>query len=501
MSVDTVMSPETTTALTLARDYMAKPKQLLIGGKWMPSLAGETLESLDPATEEILCHIPAGGKEDVDAAVRAARNAFDSGPWALMSSRARGELLWKLADLIADNAEELAALETFDNGSPMAATRYMVKVGVETLRYYAGMATKIYGQSTDISSDFGEFHAYTRAEPVGVVGLITPWNAPLTVVCNKIAPALAAGCTCVIKPPEITSITVLRFGEIVQEAGFPDGVVNIVTGLGTTAGAAIAEHRDIDKISFTGSTAVGRSLVRAAAGNFKRLTLELGGKSPMIIMDDADLDAAIPGAAMAIFANSGQVCFAGSRLYVHKKVYDVVVKGVAEFSKALRLGNGFDGQTHLGPLVSQKQRERVLNYIALGLEEGGNVVTGGKACGDRGYFFEPTVLTNCKTDARVVCEEIFGPVVVAAPFDNIDELVNVANDTPYGLGAGVFTGDISTAHKIAKRLRAGNVWINCYGILDASMPFGGFRESGWGREFGPEGIDAFLEKKAVYAKL
>jgi acyl-CoA reductase-like NAD-dependent aldehyde dehydrogenase len=484
-----------------ARAFLAKPKKLLINNQWVDATSGETIESRDPATEAVISHIPAGNARDVEAAVAAARAAFESGPWHTMLPKQRAQLLWRLSDMFESRIEEFAALETFDNGAPLALTRHMMQTGIDALRYYAGMATKIYGQTSEISNEMGDFHAYTRAEAVGVVGIITPWNAPLTVVCNKIAPALAAGCTCIVKPAELTSLTTLRFGELILEAGFPAGVVNIVTGLGTVAGAAMGTHLGIDKISFTGSTAVGRRLVEAAAGDFKRLTLELGGKSPLIIMDDADLSLAIPGAAMAIFGNSGQVCFAGSRLYIHDKIYDAVVAGLAQAGSALKLGNGFDPDTHLGPLISGPQRDKVMNYIDLGTREGGEIVVGGQRHGEQGYFVQPTVFANTKPDARIASEEIFGPVLVANRFTNVDDMVTLANATRYGLGSGIFTQHLSTAHGIAKRLRAGNVWINCYGVLDASMPFGGFKESGWGREFGPEGIEPFLEKKAVYARL
>ncbi|MET0656860.1 MAG: aldehyde dehydrogenase family protein [Steroidobacteraceae bacterium] len=480
---------------------MSRPRQMLIGGQWVSAISGATLESLDPATGEVIAQIAAGDKADIDLAVSAARRAFEEGEWPRMSARRRGELLWRLSNLIEQHLEELAALETYDNGSPLAATRFMIRVSIDTLRFYAGMATKIYGQTSEISGEMGDFHAYTRAEPVGVVGLITPWNGPLVVVCNKTAPALAAGCTCVVKPAELTSLTAIRYGELILEAGFPSGVVNIVTGDGSKAGSALATHPDVDKISFTGSTAVGRSLVQAAAGNMKRLTLELGGKSPLIVLDDADLEAAIPGAAMAIFANSGQICFAGSRLYVQKGIYDKLVSGVAEFGKSLKLGNGFDVTSHLGPLISRRQQERVLDYVESGRKQGGEVVCGGRASGERGYFVEPTVFANVAADARIAREEIFGPVVVAARFDTIEEVLAAANATRYGLGSGIFTQNLSHAHQIAKRLKAGNVWINCYGAMDASLPFGGYKESGWGREYGTEGIEPFLEKKTVYARL
>jgi phenylacetaldehyde dehydrogenase len=487
--------------IVLARRFMQTPKALLIGGKWMPAKSGKMIESIDPATEEVIAHIAAGDAADVDAAVAAARLAFETGDWPAATPAKRGALLWRLADLIERNSAELAAIETFDNGAPLAMTNYMMATAAEFLRFFAGQATKLYGQTVEISSPIGEFHAYTRGEPVGVAGLITPWNGPLGTVCIKVGPAIAAGCTCVLKPAELTSLTAIRFGELVIEAGFPPGVINIVTGHGAEAGSAIATHSGIDKISFTGSTAVARTLIDAAKGNFKRLTLELGGKSPLIIDDEAELESAIPGAAMAIFANSGQVCFAGSRLFIHSKIYDNVVAGLADVSKEFTLGNGFDPATRLGPVISRKQQDRVMSYIESGRAAGAEIVTGGQTHSNLGYFVQPTIFANVDRNATIAREEIFGPVLVANRYDDLDEVIKIANDTPYGLGSGVFTRDLSKAHRIAKRLRAGNVWINCYGVMDPSMPFGGFKESGWGRELGSAGVDAFREFKSVFARL
>ncbi len=410
--------------------------------------------------------------------------------------------MWKLADLIAANLEELATLDVMDNGMPLAFAKATVSSCVAGLRYYAGYCTKINGMAVDLSGGGRELHAYTRQEPVGVVGAITPWNAPLAVVVNKIAPAIAAGCAVVVKPAEQTPLSALRFAELVVQADLPPGLINIVTGLGTTAGAALANHPDVDKLTFTGSTGVGKALVHAAAGNLKRLTLELGGKSPVFVFDDADLERAVPACAMAIFANSGQVCFAGSRLYVQRKRFEEVVERVAQAAKALRLGCGLDPATQLGPLVSGKQQARVMEYIESGLSEGGELLAGGSRWGRQGYFVEPTVFANPKRrPLRIVEEEIFGPVLVAMPFEDLDEMAALANDTPFGLGSGVFTSNVSLAHKAASRIRAGNVWVNCYGILDRAMPFGGYKQSGWGRENAAAGIEAFLETKAVYTML
>jgi phenylacetaldehyde dehydrogenase len=362
------------------------------------------------------------------------------------------------------------------------------------------MCTKLSGTTTQMGADM-EFHAYSVREPLGVAALITPWNGPLLSACSKIAPALAAGCSVVLKPAELTSLSALRLGELAQQAGVPAGVLNIVTGSGSKVGSALVEHPDVDKVSFTGSTGVGKGIIAAAAGNMKRVTLELGGKSPVFVFNDADLDLAIPAAAMAIFNNSGQICYAGSRLYVQRQVHDQVVEGIARFAKGLKLGSGLDSRNDLGPLVSRQQQHSVLSYVESALAEGAQLVAGGQAHGDRGFFVEPTVLAGTTAQMRVVNEEIFGPVLAVSAFDDHDEVEALGNASHYGLGAGIFTRDISVAHRTARLLDAGNVWINCYGRTDASLPFGGFKQSGWGREKSMEGIDAYLESKSVYAKL
>jgi acyl-CoA reductase-like NAD-dependent aldehyde dehydrogenase len=481
---------------------MEYSSKLLIGGELVSASGGNFLDVEDPADGRVIGQMPAGDAADVDAAVAAARQCFDRGTWTSRSPQERAMAMWKLADLLAAHVDELAMLDVVDNGMPMMFARATVNSCISSLRYYAGFCTKINGMTVDINGGGRELHAYTRQEPVGVVGAITPWNAPLAVVVNKIAPAIAAGCTVVIKPAEQTPLSSLRLAELLLQADLPPGLINIVTGLGSTAGAALANHPDVDKLTFTGSTAVGKSLVQAAAGNLKRLTLELGGKSPVFVFDDADLERAVPACAMGIFGNSGQVCFAGSRLYVQRKRFDEVVERVGQAAKALRLGRGVDPQTQLGPVVSGKQMNRVLEYIESGISEGAELVTGGRRHGDTGYFVEPTVFANSqRKDMRITQEEIFGPVLVAMPFEDLDEMTALANATPFGLGSGVFTSNVSVAHKAASRIRAGNVWINCYGILDKAMPFGGYKQSGWGRENAAMGLDAFLETKAVYTML
>ena len=488
------------TVLERTDSYLATPRRMLVGEEWLEAEGGETIAVEDPATGREIARVPAGGKADIDKAVAAARRSFDSRVWRGMAHEKRAALMWKLSDLILANIDELIRLEVLDNGMPTAFAQATIAGAANGLRYYAGMCSQISGRTANVGSDL-EFHAYSVAEAVGVVGIITPWNGPMATLFGKLAPALAAGCSVVVKPAELTSLTALRAGELILEAGIPAGVVNIVTGIGAVAGAALVENPDVNKVSFTGSTAVGRSLVIAAAGNLKRVTLELGGKSPVFIFDDADLETAIPAAAMGIFANTGQVCFAGSRLYVQDGIHDQVVAGIEAFAKNLKLGSGLDTGNHLGPLISAKQRERVLSYIESGRADGAELVTGGGVHGDEGWFIEPTIFTGTTPDMKIVQDEIFGPVLSVMRFDGIDDVARLGNATSYGLGAGVYTRDVSKAHKAARLLDAGNVWVNCYGRTDKTLPFGGFKQSGWGRESGPEGLDAFLEKKAVYVKL
>jgi phenylacetaldehyde dehydrogenase len=416
-----------------------------------------------------------------------------------MSPSERSRLIYRLADKLEERLEDFALLESLDNGKPLAVARVAdVPMSVDNLRYMAGWATKIVGESIPIP---GEFHAYTRREPIGVVGQIIPWNFPLLMAAWKIGPALAAGCTIVLKPAEQTPLTALLLAEIAAEVGFPAGVLNVVPGYGETAGAALANHPDVDKIAFTGSTEVGKLIVKAAAGNLKKVTLELGGKSPNIIFADADIEAATQGAAFGIFFNMGQCCTAGSRLFVERSVFDEVTQGIAQAAKAMRVGSGLDQTTDIGPLVSDEQLQRVTGYIESGIAEGARTLSGGVRHGERGYFVEPTVIVDTKPDMKIMREEIFGPVVAATPFDDPREILAPANDTIYGLAAGVWTKDVSKAHKMAAGLRAGTVWVNCYNVFDAALPFGGYKQSGWGREMSHNALECYTETKSVVVKL
>ena len=484
-----------------AASFLSERKLLLIDGDWVEARSGETFEVWDPADGETIANCAAGDAADVDLAVKAARRAFEDSAWSRMTPSDRGRVIWRIGDLILEHADELAAIESIDNGKPVGIARVAdVELAADLFHYMAGFATKIYGQTFQISVPYAagaQFHAYTVKEPIGVVGQIIPWNFPLLMAAWKLGPALATGCTILLKPAEQTPLSALRLGEITQEAGLPDGVLNVITGLGETAGAAIAAHPGIDKVAFTGSTEVGKLIVQAASNDLKRVTLELGGKSPNVVFADADLETAIPGAANAIFFNHGQCCCAGSRLYVEQKIYDDVLSGITDRASSIKLGRGLDPETEMGPLVSAEQLERVTGYLRSGEEEGVRTVVGGKQVGDKGYFVAPTVLDGAHEGNKVFDEEIFGPVVTAIPFKDESEVAPAANKTVYGLAAGIWTNNLTRAHRMIPQLKAGTVWVNTYNIFDAALPFGGYKQSGWGREMGEDVIHEYCETKSV----
>jgi phenylacetaldehyde dehydrogenase len=484
----------------VARFLADDPGRLLIGGRWVS--ASDTFASLDPATGQTLAHVARASAADVDAAVRAAGAALESPAWARMRPADRSKLLWRIADVMEEHLDDLAELETLDQGKNLGTARFgEVPAAISQFRYYAGWPTKITGETIPTSltrtPEGKDVFAYTRREPVGVVAAIVPWNSPLIMTAMKLAPALAAGCTVVLKPAENTSLSALYLGRLLREAGLPDGVVNIVTGYGHETGQALVEHRGVAKIAFTGSTAVGKKLVATASDRLARLTLELGGKSPSIILPDADLSAAVAGVSRGIFDNGGQVCVASARIYAHRDVYDEVVSGMATAGDALRLGHGLAAGTDLGPLVSEAQARRVAAYVDEGAADGVTVVTGGERTGPSGTFFTPTVLTDVPPHARLMREEIFGPVAVVTPFDDLDEVVGWANDSDYGLAASIWTEGLSNAHRVAARLQAGTVWVNCHSFLGPELPKGGHKESGWGYENGAQGLENYLETKSV----
>jgi aldehyde dehydrogenase (NAD+) len=483
---------------TPASAFLARPQQLLIDGRRVPSVSGQTFKSLNPATEQVIAAIAEGNGADVDLAVASARRAFE-GPWRTMRAAERGHILLRWAELLKKHADEIVEIESLDAGKPLAAVlRQDFPAAIDTLTYYAGWTDKISG---DVISTRDDALTYTVREPVGVVAAIVPWNFPLMIGMWKLAPALACGCTLVMKPAELTSLSALRIGELALEAGLPPGVFNIVTGPGRTVGEALVNHPDVDKVTFTGSPGVGRGIMKGAAGNFKRVSLELGGKSANVIFDDADLDAASKAAAAGIFFNAGQVCSAGSRVLVQEKIYDEMVERLAARARALRIGDPLDRATVLGPVISEKQMKSILDYVDIGRKEGAFLVTGGERVGKRGYFISPAVFANVKHEMRISQEEIFGPVVSVIKFTDEADALRLANGTAYSLAAGVWSRDIGRVQRFAKRARAGTVWINTYGYTDVRLPWGGERDSGLGREHGTAAIENFTEPKAVWMNL
>lgn len=500
MLTNIITAPEASIS-EATRLFVDSPRKMLIDGEWVSAISGKTLSTFDPSNGRAITSVPAAGADDIDVAVHAAQRAFEGSEWRDLRPVDRERLLLRLADEVEAHGDELAELECLDNGKSLVlARRVDLKNTVEFLRYIAGWATKIEGSTIDVSLPRprdGQYFAYTRKEPIGVVGAIIPWNFPLMMAAWKIGPALATGCTVVLKPAEETPLTALRLGELLQKVGYPKGVVNIVTGTGIDAGAPLAAHPGIDKIAFTGSTEVGKLVGKAAMDNMTRASLELGGKSPVIVLEDADPRAVISGAASAIFFNQGQACTAGSRLYVHKKLFDQVVGGIADKAAKMKLGSGLDPETQIAPLISARHRDRVWSYIEAGKAQGARAVTGAARPDNTGYFVEPTVFVDAAQKMRIVQEEIFGPVLVAMPFEELGEVVDMANDSPYGLGASIWSHDLNKIHRLIPKIRAGTVWVNCHNMIDPALPFGGFKQSGIGREMGRAVIDMYTENKSV----
>lgn len=495
------MSTATFSPSEEALAFIQRQHRFLIGDQWLSANDSRTLDVVNPADGLKIATVPSGGASDIDQAVKMARQTFDDSEWSRIKPVDRQKLLWGFADLIEKNASLLAEIEAMDNGKSVVVAEHVdIRLAVDFLRYMAGFATKIEGRSVDVSVPFmpdAQFHGYTRREAVGVVGAIVAWNFPLLLACWKLGPALATGCTVVLKPAEDTPLTALKLAELALEAGYPPGVLNVVTGLGHEAGAALSNHPDVDKLTFTGSTDVGKLIGKAAIDNMTRVTLELGGKSPTIVLQDADLQSAAAGAANAIFFNQGQVCCAGSRLYVQKKHFDNVVADISDIANGMTLGAGLDPNAQMGPLVSAKQQQRVCSYIDQGINGGATITAGGSAADGPGFFVKPTVMVDVDHNATVVKEEIFGPVLVAMPFDDIDEAVRIANDSQYGLGASIWSNNLSEVHRMIPRIKAGSVWVNCHTALDPALPFGGYKQSGLGREMGSDVIEHYTEVKSV----
>ena len=477
---------------------------MLIGGHWVESTSGKTFKTHNPATGEVLGMVAEANAQDVDRAVLAARKALD-GPWSKMSPAEREKIINKIADLVESHAEELAQLETLNNGKTIRESKNGdLPLAIGLLRYFAGWPTKIHGETIPVSVPYypgAKFLHYTVREPVGVIGAIIPWNFPLLMAVERLAPALACGNALILKPAEQTPLSALLLGEFLLEAGLPEGVVNIVPGFGPSAGAALAAHPNVDKVTFTGSTEVGREVIKASAGNLKRVTLELGGKSPNIVFADADLEAAAKGMFMGVFYNQGQCCSAGSRIFVERPKFDELVQILSERAKTVRQGPGLDPKTQMGPLVSEEQRQRVLSYIDSGKKDGAKLLAGGEAVSGAGYFVKPTVFSDVKDSMKIAQEEIFGPVAAVMPFDSVEEVVSRANNSPYGLVAGVWTKDVKKAHQMAQNIKAGTVWINCYHFVDAAAPWGGFKQSGYGREKSQYAIESYTQLKSVWVDL